>query len=120
MLQARTDIGLVRATNQDVALAEMLPDGRSLLVVADGVGGLPGGEVASRTAVEARSSRRCARAGASSRLRSIPAPSRLRGIPASSRLRGIPASRRPKQRCDARSRRRTTRYGPGSRADSRA
>ena len=53
MLQARTDIGLVRATNQDVALAEMLPDGRSLLVVADGVGGLPGGEVASRTAVGA-------------------------------------------------------------------
>ena len=53
MLQARTDIGLVRATNQDVALAAMLPDGRSLLVVADGVGGLPGGEVASRTAVGA-------------------------------------------------------------------
>ena len=53
MLQARTDIGLMRATNQDVALAEMLPDGRSLLVVADGVGGLPGGEVASRTAVDA-------------------------------------------------------------------
>ena len=51
MLQAHTDIGLVRATNQDVAIAQELPDGRSLLVVADGVGGLPGGEVASRTAV---------------------------------------------------------------------
>lgn len=53
MLQAATHIGLVRATNQDIALAEELSDGRSLLVVADGVGGLPGGEVASRTAVEA-------------------------------------------------------------------
>lgn len=53
MLQAATHIGLVRETNQDVALAEELPDGRSLLVVADGVGGLPGGEVASRTAVHA-------------------------------------------------------------------
>ncbi|MXZ62056.1 MAG: serine/threonine-protein phosphatase [Chloroflexi bacterium] len=53
MLQATTHIGLVRETNQDVALAEELPDGRFLLVVADGVGGLPGGEVASRTAVGA-------------------------------------------------------------------
>ena len=53
MLQAHTDIGLVRATNQDIAIAEELRDGRSLLVVADGVGGLPGGEVASRTAVDA-------------------------------------------------------------------
>lgn len=53
MLQASTHIGLVRATNQDVALAEELPDGRLLLLVADGVGGLPGGEVASRTAVDA-------------------------------------------------------------------
>ncbi|MCY3655120.1 MAG: protein phosphatase 2C domain-containing protein [Chloroflexi bacterium] len=53
MLQAATHIGLVRETNQDVALAEELPDGRLLLVVADGVGGLPGGEVASRTAVDA-------------------------------------------------------------------
>ena len=53
MLQALTHIGLVRAANQDVALAEELPDGHSLLVVADGVGGIPGGEVASRTAVDA-------------------------------------------------------------------
>ncbi|MXW35428.1 MAG: serine/threonine-protein phosphatase [Chloroflexi bacterium] len=53
MLQATTHIGLVRETNEDVALAEELPDGRSLLVVADGVGGLPGGDVASRTAVDA-------------------------------------------------------------------
>lgn len=53
MLQAATHIGLVRTANQDVALAEELPGGRSLLVVADGVGGIPGGEVASRTAVDA-------------------------------------------------------------------
>ncbi len=53
MLQARTHIGLVRATNQDIALAERLPDGSSLLVAADGVGGIPGGAVASRTAVDA-------------------------------------------------------------------
>ena len=53
MLQALTHIGLVRAANQDVALAEELPDGRALLVVADGVGGIPGGDVASRTAVDA-------------------------------------------------------------------
>ena len=53
MLQAATHIGLVRETNQDVALAEELPDGRLLLAVADGVGGLPGGEVASRAAVDA-------------------------------------------------------------------
>lgn len=53
MLQALTHIGLVRAANQDVALAEELPGGRALLVVADGVGGIPGGEVASRTAVDA-------------------------------------------------------------------
>ena len=53
MLQALTHIGLMRAANQDVALAEELPDGRALLVVADGVGGIPGGDVASRTAVDA-------------------------------------------------------------------
>lgn len=53
MLQAATHIGLVRATNQDIALAEELPGGDALLAVADGVGGLPGGEVASRTAVDA-------------------------------------------------------------------
>lgn len=53
MLQALTHIGLVRAANQDVAVAEELSDGRALLVVADGVGGIPGGDVASRTAVDA-------------------------------------------------------------------
>ena len=53
MLEARTERGLVRPSNEDVAVAAQLPDGSRLLVVADGVGGYPGGEVASRTAVEA-------------------------------------------------------------------
>lgn len=63
MLQALTHIGLVRAANQDVARAEELPDGRALLVVADGVGGIPGGEVASRTAVDSLADALRSRAG---------------------------------------------------------
>jgi len=47
---AATDIGLHRANNEDWFHAS--PDG-SVLVVADGLGGLPAGEVASKTAVEA-------------------------------------------------------------------
>jgi protein phosphatase len=42
-----TDRGLRRDTNEDTAYA-----GRRLIVLADGVGGLPGGEVASQIAVE--------------------------------------------------------------------
>ena len=53
MLEARTERGLVRPSNEDAAVVARLPDGSRLLVVADGVGGYPGGEVASRTAVEA-------------------------------------------------------------------
>lgn len=52
-LFALTDIGRRRANNQDAALAESLPGGVTLLVVADGVGGAPAGDVASREAVEA-------------------------------------------------------------------
>ena len=52
MLQARTEQGLVRESNEDVAAATLLPDGSALLVVADGVGGYPGGEVASLTALD--------------------------------------------------------------------
>lgn len=50
----RTDPGLVRANNQDACAFETLslPDGGALLVVADGMGGYDGGEVASRVAVE--------------------------------------------------------------------
>lgn len=53
MLQARTEQGDVRESNQDVAAATELPDGTRLLVVADGVGGSRGGGVASETALEA-------------------------------------------------------------------
>jgi len=47
---AITDVGLQRANNEDVAY---VGDDASLLVVADGLGGLPGGEVASLAAVSA-------------------------------------------------------------------
>ena len=53
MLQARTDQGLVRESNQDVAAATPLRDGSQLLVVADGVGGEAGGGGASLTALDA-------------------------------------------------------------------
>ena len=53
MLQAHTDRGLVRETDEDAAFAEQLPGGVAVLVVADGVGGYPGGEIASATAVAA-------------------------------------------------------------------
>ncbi len=43
-----TDIGRVRTNNEDSAFA-----GRRLVVVADGIGGLPAGELASRIAVDA-------------------------------------------------------------------
>ncbi len=47
---AITDVGLQRANNEDVAY---VADDASLLVVADGLGGLPAGEVASLAAVSA-------------------------------------------------------------------
>ena len=50
---AITDSGLVREDNQDNVLARELPDGSLLLAVADGVGGLPGGDIASREAISA-------------------------------------------------------------------
>ena len=53
MLQARSDRGLLRERNEDAATALTLPDGSLLLAVADGLGGHPGGELASRTALDA-------------------------------------------------------------------
>jgi protein phosphatase len=47
------DPGRKRPTNQDQAAAVELRDGRVLLVVADGVGGVPGGEIASAAALKA-------------------------------------------------------------------
>lgn len=47
---AQSDRG-VRETNQDSVVSAVLPDGRWLAAVADGMGGLEDGEVASRTAV---------------------------------------------------------------------
>jgi serine/threonine protein phosphatase PrpC len=52
MIDALTHPGFVRPSNQDAVLAEALPGGVLLLAVADGVGGYPGGEVASRLAIE--------------------------------------------------------------------
>ena len=51
ILQAHTDIGR-RDENQDTTFAEWTSDGRILLVAADGVGGYPGGGLASRLAAE--------------------------------------------------------------------
>jgi serine/threonine protein phosphatase PrpC len=47
-----TDVGLVRDTNED-CVVHAVRDGRHLFVLADGMGGLPGGEVASFVASEA-------------------------------------------------------------------
>lgn len=49
---ARSHQGLVRSENQDGYVVEPLPDGAWLLAVADGMGGLPGGAVASRRVLE--------------------------------------------------------------------
>ncbi|MYB40625.1 MAG: serine/threonine-protein phosphatase [Chloroflexi bacterium] len=53
MLQARSDRGLLRERNEDTAASLALPDGSLLLAVADGLGGHPGGEVASHAALDA-------------------------------------------------------------------
>ncbi len=52
-LGSATDVGLVRARNEDALLAMPLAGGAALLAVADGMGGHAGGEVASSTALVA-------------------------------------------------------------------
>ena len=49
---AQTHQGLKRPTNQDRYLVRELPDGQVLAAVADGMGGMAGGEVAASMAVD--------------------------------------------------------------------
>lgn len=50
-MAASTDPGRVRTVNEDCVLARELRDGSILLAVADGVGGMKGGDVASAEAI---------------------------------------------------------------------
>ena len=51
-ISAKTDVGLVRSTNQDYYLAGELQGGVTWAVVCDGMGGAMGGNVASETAAK--------------------------------------------------------------------
>lgn len=49
---SKSDIGLVRTSNQDAFCAEILPSGDAFAVVCDGMGGVSGGQIASSMCVE--------------------------------------------------------------------
>lgn len=51
LLFGKSDIGLVRASNQDCFSLNEFPDGRCFAVVCDGMGGYSGGNIASEIAV---------------------------------------------------------------------
>lgn len=51
-ISGKTDVGLIRANNQDSFAAGELPSGGSWAVVCDGMGGHAGGHIASKMAVE--------------------------------------------------------------------
>ena len=51
-IHSKSDIGLVRKTNEDSCNSGILPDGAAWAVVCDGMGGANGGNVASSVAVE--------------------------------------------------------------------
>ena len=54
---SKSDIGLVRKTNEDACKSGILPDGAVWAVVCDGMGGVSGGGVASSIAVDRISER---------------------------------------------------------------
>jgi protein phosphatase len=56
-ISTRSELGHVRKRNEDSALVQELVGGRYLVGVADGMGGHPAGDVASRVAVEAIAAR---------------------------------------------------------------
>lgn len=54
---SKSDIGLVRKSNEDACKSGILPDGAAWAVVCDGMGGVSGGDVASSIAVDRISER---------------------------------------------------------------
>lgn len=57
ILSKKSDVGLVRAMNQDACACGEFPDGMAWAVVCDGMGGAASGDVASTTAVKIISER---------------------------------------------------------------
>lgn len=51
-IYSKSDIGLIRQTNQDACKSGTFPDGAAWAVVCDGMGGVNGGNIASNLAVD--------------------------------------------------------------------